>query len=276
MPYPGMRTGAAPLPRHHRAMFLSDLHLGARGCRADLILGFLQRNTADTIYLVGDILDLWHPLTCAWSPAHDRIIDTFAAHAAAGGRLIYLVGNHDHAMRDAAYSDLLPAEVRTEITHVTADGQRYLVVHGDVCDLRFLRPHIFTRIGSRIDGMLRATDGWLRALRRRLDPEDRTPIEMLLSWLNAAIYAGQAHERRLIPLARQTGHDGVICGHFHIAALHDDHGLTYANCGDWVDSFTALGEAPDGRLTLLDGRKPLPQPVTHPAPLGGGTQAAGL
>lgn len=254
-------------------MFLSDLHLGARACRPDLILGFLERNTADTIYLVGDILDIWHPLT-AWSAVHDRVVEKISAHAHAGGRLIYLVGNHDTAMRDAAYADLLPVEIRTETTHVAADGRRYLVVHGDVCDLRFLRPHIFTRIGSRIDGVLRAADGWLRALRRRLDPEDRSPIEMLLSWLNAAIYAGQAHERRLVALAKQSGHNGVICGHFHIAALHDDHGLTYANCGDWVDSFTALGEAQDGRLTILDGRKPMVQPVQPPVLAGVGDTAA--
>lgn len=249
-------TPPAP-PRHHRSLFLSDLHLGALGCRADLIRDFLERNTADRIYLVGDILDIWHPLTLHWGPVQDRIVALLRQRAAEGAELIYLVGNHDHALDGAEDCGHFPARLCREISHLAADGRRYLVLHGDVCDARVLRWHIWTRIGSRIDGLLRRFDGALRHLRGSLRPEDRSPIEWAIAKLNEVLYLGTKHERKLIAHARQKAHDGVICGHFHVAALHNRHGLVYANCGDWVDSFTAIAEDADGRLQMLGGRQVL-------------------
>lgn len=254
-------------PRHHRSLFLSDLHLGALGCRADLIRDFLEANSADTIYLVGDILDIWHPLTLTWGPAQDRIIGLLRQRAAEGARLVYLIGNHDAPLsgpQTAPAAQDLPAELAEAVTHLAADGRRYLVLHGDICDARLLRWHICTRIGSRIDGLLRAADRGLRRVRRNLRPEDRSPVEWLLTALNTVLYAGKAHERRLIALARGNGHDGVICGHFHVTALHGDHGLIYANCGDWVDSFTAIAEDAEGRLSVLGGREALRQATAQP------------
>ena len=121
-------------PRVHRALFLSDLHLGSLGCRADLVLEFLHRNTAPIIYLVGDILDIWHPLRVHWTAAHDAIIDHLCHQAAAGVQLAYLVGNHDAEMRRDVSRHLLPAEIADNVVHETATGQRFLVLHGDrVC-----------------------------------------------------------------------------------------------------------------------------------------------
>jgi UDP-2,3-diacylglucosamine pyrophosphatase LpxH len=45
--------------KRHRAMFISDVHLGARGCQAALLIDFLRHNEADVVYLVGDIVDGW-------------------------------------------------------------------------------------------------------------------------------------------------------------------------------------------------------------------------
>jgi UDP-2,3-diacylglucosamine pyrophosphatase LpxH len=245
------------LPRRHRALFLSDLHLGSLGCRADLVLDFLQTNTAPVIYLVGDILDIWHPLHVHWTTTHDAIIAHLARQAEAGVRVVYLVGNHDHQMRQDTRRYLFPAAIAEQTVHDTADGKRFLVLHGDICDARALRWHICTRIGSRVDSLLRLADHALRRLGRRARPEERSLIQTVLSWINSAMAFGHGHERRLVALARAGGHDGVICGHFHLADLHDDHGLIYANCGDWVDSFTALAEDQSGRLTILGGRAAL-------------------
>ncbi|MBN8955909.1 MAG: hypothetical protein J0H17_04850, partial [Rhizobiales bacterium] len=51
--------------------------------------------------------------------------------------------------------------------------------------------------------------------------------------------------------ARRHGADGVICGHIHSAALREEDGFTYVNCGDWVESCTAIVEHHDGRMELI-------------------------
>jgi len=244
------------VPEVHRTMFLSDLHLGAHGCRADAILAFLAQNDAETIFLVGDIFDIWDPLILNWGARQDRIVEILRARAAAGRRLVYLVGNHDRALAGLRAEEW-PARARLGITvqrqveHRAADGMLYLVLHGDVCDARLLRFHICTRLGSRVDGVLRLIDSGLRALRLRFGREARGPIEMLLRGLNTVLYRSHSHERRLVALAEGAGCDGIICGHFHLAALHDDHRRRYANCGDWTDNCTAIVENWDGRLRLL-------------------------
>jgi UDP-2,3-diacylglucosamine pyrophosphatase LpxH len=120
-----------------------------------------------------------------------------------------------------------------------------------------------TRLGSRIDHILRRLDRGLSVLRRGTSAEARSTIETLLSGVNAMLYRGRKHERKLVEMARKLDVQGVICGHFHIADLHEYHGLIYANCGDWLDSMTALAEAHDGTLSLLSGR-----PVESPRPSG--------
>lgn len=251
-----------------RTLFISDLHLGALSAQPALVLRFLQSHPADTYILIGDILDLWHPLLPHWTPADQAVIDHLQARARAGARLVYIRGNHDpdpaqipaHARLDAEY---MPAHI-----HKTVQGKRYLVVHGDEADSRLIRAHLMTRIGSLIDHSLRRCDRLLRRVSRR-QPQARGLVDWLLATSSALRYRGRAYERRMVDLARAQGVDGVICGHFHIAALHDHFGLTYANCGDWVDSMTALEDPGCGNLRHLGGRATsLPKASTGPAPQG--------
>lgn len=256
-------------PAHrHRALFLSDLHLGARGCKADRILEFLEGHDADSIYLVGDILDTWHPLVPHWTDTHDRVLRLLLRRARGGTRVIYLPGNHDAALRARYGRHLGCFEVTEQALHQTADGRSFLVLHGDCADRRMFRAHIWTRIGSRIDGGLRSLDVRLKRWGRTLHPQDRSVIEVILSGVKALMNFGDGFEIRLTDMARALGQDGVICGHSHQAALHDDHGILFANCGDWVDSFTAIAEDGTGRLSLLHGAAPQREP-DHDRPFGG-------
>lgn len=258
-----------PLHQHHRCLFLSDLHLGAIGCRADLLLDFLTTNLAETYYLVGDVLDLWSPLLPFWTEGHQAVLDHLSQREADGATLVYLPGNHDPQATPAPQGRQLPQPSPAALIYEAANGRRYLVTHGDVIDGRLIRHHAMTRFGSRIDHGLRQIDRLLARLRRQVSADRRSVIEFLITSVNALMYLGRGHERQLVALARADGVDGVICGHFHIAALHDDHGLTYANCGDWVDSFSALAEGFDGRLRLVGGRAALvPRPVAAPLPTG--------
>lgn len=236
--------------RRYRALFVSDLHMGARGCRAEAFLEFLRGIEAETIYLVGDILDIWHPGRLHWGAAHDAIIAELMARQRAGVRVFYLPGNHDAALRAKGRTHFGAFELHDRLTHEAADGTRYLVLHGDQVDARIFRWHIMTRIGSRCDAALRALDAWLR--RNLHSNAERGVFELAISGVNALMMVGNGFMKRLAAMARADGHDGVICGHFHKAALTIAEGITYANCGDWVDSLTALVEAEDGSLLMLE------------------------
>jgi UDP-2,3-diacylglucosamine pyrophosphatase LpxH len=261
-----MPNAGSPTPL--RTLFLSDLHLGALGARADRILDFLEATPAESYVLVGDVLDLWQPLLPNWGREDQAVVDHLRKRHEDGARIVYLVGNHDPVPNRAPPARQLPVTPRLEIVHVAADGRRYLVLHGDVVDSRLVRAHVFTRLGSRIDHVLRRADRMLGALRRRTSGDARTTIGWLIGSVNDILYARRSHERRLVALARGRGLDGVICGHFHIAGLHDTHGLIYANCGDWVDSFTALGERHDGTLCLLAHAVRTEEPQGKPVPAG--------
>lgn len=151
-----------PAIKTYRSLFLSDFHLGARGCQAEAILEFLSGTRAGTIYLVGDIFDLWHCGTVHWSRRHDRILAVLLRQARAGTRLVFLPGNHDAMLREhlGQYGPMV--EIRDRAVHRTADGSRYIVLHGDQCDSRLLQWHVMTHLGSRTDALLRRIDGWLR------------------------------------------------------------------------------------------------------------------
>lgn len=263
-------------PTTHRSLFLSDLHLGSLGCRADLILEFLERNSADTIYLVGDILDIWHPIRPHWTEAHVRIVTLLETRRQAGARIVYLLGNHDAPLRRAPHLATMAGEMCDSLVHEAANGRRYLVLHGDVADARLLRWHWMTRLGSHADHLLRRVDQALRRLRSSARQPERSPIEWLLAQVNSLISAGKSHERRLLSLALGQGCEGLICGHFHKPALHRDHGLLYANCGDWVDSFTAIAEDRQGTLSMIGGRAAFAAAVETACPLPAASPAEGV
>ena len=235
----------------HQTLFLSDMHLGARASRPDLILRFLEENEAETIFLVGDIADNWHPLTRNWTEAHHRVLRHILSRAQDRTRVVYIPGNHDAFFRQYAGTTFSGIEVRLEATHRAADGRSYLVVHGDCADVFARRAPVLARLGSLIETAAHGLDEAQRRATRRIRKSDWTGIERLIGTTNAMIRKHDRFEERLAYLAESRGFDGVICGHFHQAALHRDHGVVYANCGDWVGSNTALAEGFDGRMTLL-------------------------
>lgn len=258
-------TLSAPTPARRgprlRSLFVSDLHLGNSGARAVEFLEFLRETEADAIYLVGDIFDIWHVGRVHWSATHDAILQDLATRAATGTRVVYLPGNHDAAMRNfvgIASQMFLSGgfDLQDSFPHIAADGRRYLVLHGDQCDSRLFKWHVFTRLGSRLEAVLRRVDRVL--LRATGSAAQRGFLDLLRRGVNALALAGNGFEQRLVRLARDGAHDGVICGHFHRPALRDHGGTTYANCGDWVDSLTALVETEDGALRLVEWA-PVPQ-----------------
>lgn len=251
----------------HRALFLSDSHLGARGARPDLVLRFLEENRAETLFLVGDIVDNWHPLAANWSASHHRVLHHILALAQSGTRVVYIPGNHDAFFRHYAGTSYSGIEVLLETSYQAADGRRYLVTHGDCCDIFARRAPLLARLGAMAETTAQLVDAGQKRLSRHLGLGDWHGITRTIDRTNSLIRARDRFEERLAALAADRGFDGIICGHFHQAALSRIDGIIYANCGDWVGSNTAVVENQSGRLRLV-GLVRTPEVEPAPCPTG--------
>ena len=235
----------------HRTLFLSDMHLGTRSSRADLILDFLETHHAETVYLVGDIVDNWHPLSGNWKPAHHQVLQRLLHLPRTGTRVVYVPGNHDDFFRNYAGTSFGDIEIELEVVHQASDGRRYLVTHGDICDVYAASSPLLERAGRLVERIALGVDVAQRHILRRAGQPAWFGIERAITRTSAVFRKYDHFEERLADLAKSGGYDGIICGHFHQPELHDGFGTTYANCGDWTGNNTAIVEGFDGRLDLV-------------------------
>jgi UDP-2,3-diacylglucosamine pyrophosphatase LpxH len=239
-------------PVRHRSIWLSDIHLGSKACRIDMLLDFLDKNRADELYLVGDIIDLRRMRNrFYWPKSHTDALQRFLEMARAGTRVVYVPGNHDDDFRGMADALLGPVEVHRQTIHETADGRRLLVLHGDEFDSTLTCGALASLIGSAGYGMLlglnRVNHG-INALLGRPYWSLAQAVKMRIG--KAAEYVAR-FKAACLRAARDAGVDGVICGHIHLADLVEQDGLLYCNDGDWVESCTALVENDAGELNLI-------------------------
>jgi UDP-2,3-diacylglucosamine pyrophosphatase LpxH len=241
-----------PHPRHFRTLFLSDFHLGSRGCQARLLLDFMRFHDAETIFLVGDIVDGWRLRRgWYWPQAHNDVVQKFLRKARKGSRVVYIPGNHDEFLRDYVGSQFGGIELVDRAIHVTADGRRLLVIHGDQFDVVVRHSRWLAHIGDKAYGTVLVLNTLFNKVRRRLGFGYWSLSAYLkLKVKNAVNYIG-AFEEALAGEARREGADGVVCGHIHHARIGDFSGFHYVNTGDWVESCTAVAEHHDGRLEII-------------------------
>ena len=235
-----------------RSVFISDVHLGFKGCRAEFLLDFLRRVECQQIYLVGDIIDMWS-LTRSfyWPQAHNDVIRTILGKAKHGTRVIYVPGNHDRPFRDHDGLVLGNVEIHREVVHETADGRRFLVLHGDEFDAIVRASPLLESLGSTAYSAALRLNRHVNAVRRLFGYPYFSVAAFLKHKVKNAVKYIANFERALAVEARRRGVDGVICGHIHRAEISDIDGITYCNDGDWVESCTALVEDFQGRLSLL-------------------------
>ena len=234
-----------------RALFLSDVHLGTRASKSEKLHDFLRHHDADTIYLVGDIVDGWRlRARWHWPQAHSDVIRELFEAAARGVKVVYLPGNHDAFLRDYPGIHFAGIEVAETAIHVAADGRRYVVVHGDHLDRAAHVPHGIAAIGGRLNAALFAlSDRWSR-FRLALGLSGWSLSQWARRRVKESIDYLGSFEREIAALAAQHRADGVICGHVHHPAMHDRLGIRYINCGDWLESCTAAVERLDGSFEI--------------------------
>jgi len=241
-----------PEPVIYRTLFLSDIHLGTRGCQAELLLDFLRHNDAETIYLIGDIVDGWRLKSgWYWPQANNDVLQKLLRKVRKGARMIYVPGNHDEFARDYIGMVFGGVEVADHAYHMTADKKRLLIVHGDQFDIVVQHARWLAWLGDWAYTLALWLNLGFNKIRRRLG----FPYWSFSAWAklkvkNAVNFIG-AFETALAEAARRHHANGVVCGHIHHAVIRDIDGITYINTGDFVESCTAVAEHEDGRLEVL-------------------------
>jgi len=243
--------GAEPVERF-RAIFISDIHLGTRGCKAHYLLDFLRHTESDVLYLVGDIIDGWAlRKSVHWPQSHNDVVQKVLRKARKGTRVVYVPGNHDEAARQFAGLHFGGIAICQDDVHVTADGRRLWVVHGDFADGVMLHARWLAHVGDAAYDFALWLNHHVNRLRARLGRPYWSLSQYLKHRVKNAVSFIFDFEQVLVREARRLGYDGVVCGHIHKAEIREVDGLTYANDGDWVESLTALVETLDGQLKIV-------------------------
>jgi UDP-2,3-diacylglucosamine pyrophosphatase LpxH len=242
--------------RRYRTVFLSDIHLGTRGCQAELLLDFIRHTECDTLYLVGDIIDGWKLKSgWHWPQSHNDVVQKILRMARKGTRVVYVPGNHDDRVRDFVGVHFGGVIVARDAIHETADGRRFLVLHGDEFDGVVQHAKWLAFLGDWSYRTILALNTVYNGVRRRLGFGYWSLSAFLKVRVKNALQFVENFERAVAEEARRRGVDGVICGHVHKAEMRLIDGVEYVNDGDWVESCTALVEHADGRLEILEWAK---------------------
>jgi UDP-2,3-diacylglucosamine pyrophosphatase LpxH len=234
---------------HYRSIFISDMHVGG-ACNYTALRAFLRNNDADTWYIVGDGFGLWEVRRSKqWSPEANIIVQKILRKARKGAKFIIIPGNHDEELRLFEGFEIGNIQILDKVVHTTANGHKFLLIHGDVFDS--VVGNKLAKIGSVLYDFLVVVNAVLNWFRKLFGmPFWSFSAVVKRSVKHAVAYIGD-FETLLIGLAEREGMDGVICGHDHTPAIKNIHGLQYINCGDWVESLSAVVEHDDGQLELL-------------------------
>jgi len=237
---------------HYRSIFISDVHLGTKSCQAEKLLEFLRDTESEYLYLVGDIVDCWYMTkNLYWPQSHNDVIQKILRKGRKGTEIVYIPGNHDEIMRnftDHFFGNIILVD---QYTYIDSKGNPILVIHGDQFDVVIRKAKWLAHLGSGAYDLAISANGIVNRFRRLL----RRPYWSLSAWAkqrvkSAVNFIGE-YETTLANYARTQEVDGIICGHIHSANISNFDGIAYMNCGDWVESCTALVETLDGEWRII-------------------------
>lgn len=238
--------------RHYRTIWISDIHLGTRGSKADYLLDFIKYNNSDTLYLVGDIIDGWQlRKSWYWKQSHNDVVQKLLRKARKGTEVIYIPGNHDEFARQFCGLDFGDIKIRRNHAYTTADGKRLLILHGDEYDGVMQHAKWLAYVGDWLYNRAISINNIYNRFRNYFGKPYWSLSQYLKHKVKNAVSFITAFEKILADAAKRKGFDGVVCGHIHQAEIKDYDGIHYYNCGDWVESITALVEHEDGRMEII-------------------------
>lgn len=247
---------AAVQPKRVRTLFISDIHLGTKGCQAQLLLDFLAHYESEYLYLVGDIVDGWKLRRAwYWPASHNMVVETLLRRAREGVKVFYIPGNHDEMFREYCGLEFGGVTLVDNAIHETADGRKLLVIHGDQFDVVVKNAKWLAHVGDHAYRTLLWLNTYLNVVRRRLGFSYWSLSAYLKQRVKNAVEFMSAFEDAVAGEAKRLEVDGVVCGHIHHAEIRPIKGTLYCNDGDWVESCTAMVEQMDGQLQIIDWAK---------------------
>jgi UDP-2,3-diacylglucosamine pyrophosphatase LpxH len=261
-------NGTTKKRTRYRTIWISDIHLGTRGCNAAMLLDFLDHTDSDTLYLVGDIIDGWRlRKRFYWPAAHNDVVRRVLKRAKRGTRIVYIPGNHDEMFRQFSGLNFGGVEIRRKAIHETADGRRLLIIHGDEFDTIMLAHRWLAFVGDAAYGMLMRLNLVVNNVRQLLKLPYWSLSKHAKHKVKNAVEFISRYEEVVARAAGVRGIDGVVCGHIHNAEIRDINGTAYYNDGDWVEGCTALVEHFDGRMEILHWADEIAARVAREAPV---------
>ncbi len=248
----GSDDGDRPAKRSYRSVWISDVHLCTKDCQTNLLYSFLDSIKCDYLYLVGDIIDMWAlKKRWHWPNQYNEVVHKLLKRSRKGAKVLFIPGNHDDFFRAFVGYRFGEVEIVSKAHHMTADGRRFLVLHGDEFDTVVLYHNWLSRLGSWAYEYLIVVNRIVNAVRRRLNKPYWSLSGAIKRKVKQAVKYLTNFEDLLAHEAKRQRLDGVICGHIHQPAIQEMQGILYCNTGDWVENCTALVEHADGRLELI-------------------------
>jgi UDP-2,3-diacylglucosamine pyrophosphatase LpxH len=239
-------------PQRHRAIWISDVHLGTPGCKAEYLLDFLKWNESDQLYLVGDIIDGWQLRKgWYWRQSHNDVIQKILRKARKGTHVTYIAGNHDEVIRQFLGMAFGEIKIVDEATHQLLDGRRIWVTHGDLFDGIILHAKWLAYLGDSMYTVILKLNNWFNHFRHKMGMSYWSLSQYLKHKVKNAVSFITKFENIVTDEARRRGYDGVLCGHIHKAEIRDINGILYCNDGDWVESLSAIVETSEGALKVV-------------------------
>lgn len=240
------------MKQHHRTVWLSDIHLGCKDCKAELLLDFLKNNTMDTLYLVGDIVDFWAlKKRFLWPPAHNELMQALYQLSLGKTRVVYLPGNHDEIIKPYANMLFGNIEIESRLIHTTAKGKKLLVLHGDDFDGEVCLGKFQSWLGDVLYDFLLFLNRNVNVYRSIRGYNYWSLAAYIKKQVKKANEAIGRYRNATLAEAKRNNVDGVVCGHIHHPEIIEQDGLLYCNDGDWIESCSALTESESGELSLM-------------------------
>ena len=237
----------------YKSIFLSDIHLGSKGCQSDFLNNFLNNHSCDNLFLVGDIIDCWRLKSkLYWPQSHSDVFNNFLNKSKEGTKVIYITGNHDDFLRNYQPLELGNIELKEEHSYTTVKGKKLLIIHGDQFDVVTRYGKRLSILGDKIYTLLLKINIILNFFRSRFGFGYWSLAKYLKDKAKKKVNKMSDYEESLSNECKRRDFDGLVCGHIHKAEISTINGVSYHNCGDWVESCTALVETNQGNFKIID------------------------